>query len=253
VIVSIHQPHFLPWLGYLDRMRRCDVFVLLDHVQFERQNYQNRVKIKTGHGPLWLTVPVLQRSRSEAIVDKRIDNQARGRHHWSHRIYAAVEHAYRGAPHFDARGSQLRTILSQPWDRLAELDRALLDWLREELHVRTPLVRSSELAVSGSKGELVLDICRLLGASVFLGGNGASRRDLDVERFRRLGIRVEWQEFRHPRYPQHPRRETFVEGLSALDLLFNCGSESANILARAGASESVESAAGAAVLCGGSR
>jgi hypothetical protein len=210
-------------------------------VQFERQNYQNRVKIKTAQGPLWLTVPVLQHSRSEAIVDKRIDNQARGRHHWSHRIYAAVEHAYRGAPHFAGHGGQLRAILSQSWNKLAELDRALLDWLRDELRIRTPLVRSSELTVSGSKGELILDICRVLGANVLLGGNGASRRYLDVERFGSLGIRVEWQGFRHPRYPQHPPHTGFVEGLSALDLIFNCGPDSASIL------EAAASASGAAV------
>jgi hypothetical protein len=230
VIVSIHQPHFLPWLGYFDRMRRCDTFVLLDHVQFERQNYQNRVKIRSGQGPLWLSVPVEQRSRSEAILDKRIDNRARGRHHWARRIYASVEHAYRRAPYFHARSAELRSILSQSWEKLVDLDLALLDWLCDALSVRTSLIRSSELDVSGNKGELVLDICRKLGAQVFLGGVGASRCYLDVERFRSAGICVQWQDFRHPTYPQHPGRTQFVEGLSALDLLFNCGPDSANLL-----------------------
>jgi hypothetical protein len=234
-VVGIHQPHFLPWLGYFDRMRRCDVFVLLDHVQFERQNYQNRVQIKTGQGPLWLTVPVQQRSRLEAIVDKRIDNEARGRHHWARRIGSAVEHAYRGAPHFEGRSQELRAILSRPWAKLVDLNLALLDWLRDALDVRTPLVRSSQLAVTGSKAELVLNICRAVGASAFLGGIGASRRYLDGARFRSAGIEIEWQDFRHPVYPQHPRCGEFVEGLSALDLLFNCGAESPRVLGPASA------------------
>lgn len=233
MIVSIHQPHFLPWLGYLDRMRQSDLFVVLDHVQFERQNYQNRVIIKTGQGPRWIVVPVRQRSRSEAIIEKQIDNQGHGRHHWGHRVYMTVQHAYLGAPFFKPLGDELRELLLRPWDKVVDLNLALLTWLRAGLGIRTPMVRSSELGVSGQKAELVLEICRATGASVFLGGLGGSREYIQAEPFARAGIDVAWQRFRHPRYPQHPRPSEFVEGASALDLLFNCGPASATVLAEA--------------------
>jgi hypothetical protein len=234
MIVSIHQPHFLAWLGYWDRMRQSDLFVLLDHVQFERQNYQNRVMIKTGHGPQWLIVPVHQRSRSESILEKRIDNQGHGRHHWARRVVLTLEHAYRGAPFFEPWGAQLRELLLRPWENLIDLNLALIEWLRAALDIQTPMVRSSQLGVTGAKSELVLSICRAAGASVFLGGLGASREYVDPESFRRAGIGLSWQSFRHPRYPQHPAPQQFVEGLSALDLLFNCGPRSAEILSQPG-------------------
>jgi hypothetical protein len=202
-------------------MCRADLFVLLDHVQFERQNYQNRVLIKTGQGPCWLVVPVYRGSRTDAIVDKRIDNQARGRHRWGRRLYLTLEHAYRGAPGFGRIAPDLRSVLDQPWERLVDLNFALLGLLRGWLGVTTPLVRSSDLDVRGRKSELVASVCEAVGARVFLGGQGASRRYLDLDLMRRRGIGVAWHEFSHPRYPQHPRPRTFTPGLSAVDLLAN--------------------------------
>jgi len=237
MIVSIHQPHFLPWLGYFDRMRQSDLFVLLDHVQFERQNYQNRVQIKTSQGLHWLVVPVQQRSRSETILDKLVVNQGSGRHHWAHRVYASIEHSYRGAPGFAAASVELRELLLRPWSRLVDLDLALIDWLRAALDIRTPMVRSSELGVTGKKAELVLAICQATGASVFLGGLGASRHYVEPEPFHRAGIDIAWQRFVHPRYPQRPAPGRFVEGVSALDLVFNAGPDAARILRESSASQ----------------
>lgn len=231
MIVSIHQPHLLPWLGYLDRMRRSDLFVILDHVQFERQNYQNRVSVKTPQGPLWLVVPVRQASRSERIIDKRIDNQASGRHRWGRRMYLTLEHSYRGAPFFEPLASELRSVLDREWESLVDLNLCLIELLRERLGIRTPLLRSSTLDVRGRKAEGVLEICRAVGATVFLGGLGGSRSYLNPAAFERAGIEVQWQEFTHPQYPQRPVWERFVPGLSAIDMLFNCGPESAAILA----------------------
>jgi hypothetical protein len=230
MIVSIHQPHFLPWLGYLDRMRRCDLFVLLDHVQFERQNYQNRVRIKTGQGPQWLVVPLVRGSQSDTICEKRVDNLARGRHRWGRRVYLTLEHAYRGAPGFAALAPRLKAIFDSEWERLVDLDLALLELLRDALGIDTPLVRSSELDVTGHRSDLVLSVCRAVGASVFLGGIGQSKHYLDTEALRRAGIDVAWQSFAHPRYHQHPRARDFVEGLSAIDLLANCGLDSSSVL-----------------------
>lgn len=222
MIVAIHQPCYLPWLGYLQRMAQADVFVLLDHVQFERANYQNRTRVLVDGEPRWLTVPVVQRSQKERIVDKEVDNRLEGPRHWGRVHLATLRHAYRAAPFANLYLPVLKDILDARWALLADLDLALLELMREAFGIRTPLVRSSELGVTGAKSDLILGICRALGAHEFFGGMGGSRAYIDVEAFRRAGIRVRWQEFRHPAYAQCGDGP-FVPGLSAVDLLLNRG------------------------------
>ncbi len=225
MIVTIHQPLFLPWLGYLDRMARADLFVVLDHVQFERANYQNRARYLLDGTPRWLTVPVVQRSQKERILDKEIDHRHEGsatKAPWGAAGFATLRHAYRQAPHFRAYAAPLKALLEARWTRLADLALASVELMREAFGIRTPMVRSSELAVHGQKSELVLSICRAVGATTFLGGMGGSRRYLDLEMMARAGVRVEWQAFAHPIYSQCGSGG-FVAGLSAIDALFNCG------------------------------
>ncbi len=224
MLVSIHQPCFLPWLGYLQRMARADVFVLLDHVQFERANYQNRTRIRLPgeEAGRWLTVPVIQRSQKERIVDKEIDNRIEGPRHWAQVAVATIRHAYREAPYLRAYLPALKDLFGARWTKLALLDEALLGFLRQAFSIRTPLVRSSQLDVRGAKSELVLSICRALGADAFLGGLGGSRNYIDEHAFAAAGVRVIWQQFRHPVYAQCGAGP-FVPGLSSLDLLLNCG------------------------------
>ena len=217
--IAIHQPHFLPWLGYLHRMASVDAFVLLDHVQFERRNYQNRTMIRMNGAPHWLTVPVLQRSQQERISEKEIDNAGGAR---GQRIADTLRHVYSKARRYREYGPALQAILEAPHAKLVDLNQACLDFLRDAFGVCTPLVRSSELAVSGAKADLVLDICKAMKADVLLAGMGGSRGYLDVARFALNGIVIEWHDFQHPAYPQLGP-QPFVKGLSAVDMLFNCG------------------------------
>jgi hypothetical protein len=229
MIVAIHQPHFLPWLGYLHRMANADLFVLLDHVQFERRNYQNRTRVLVGGEPRWLTVPVIQRSQKERIIDKEIDNRDGGARPWAPAHLATLRHAYAGAPWFSHYAAELRRIFEARWQRLVDLNHACLELLRTALAIRTPIVRSAELPVRGARGELILDICRAVGASTLLAGLGGSRGYLDLAAFERAGVRVEFQRFEHPVYPQRGGGR-FVAGLSALDLVLNCGPRGARLL-----------------------
>ena len=230
MLVAIHQPHFVPWLGYLDRMRRADLFVILDHVQFERRNYQNRTMIRLEDEARWLTVPVVQVSQKERIVEKRVDNTGadEGSRWWGPNAFQTLRYAYRKAPHFEAYAPRLKAILETRWERLVDLDLAMLDLMREAFGIDTPIVRSSTLACQGQRSELLLELCKVTGASAFFGGLGGSRQYLDHAAFAAAGMGVRWQEFTHPVYPQCG--EGFVKGLSALDLLFNCGPRSAAIL-----------------------
>lgn len=230
MLVAIHQPHFVPWLGYLDRMRRADLFVVLDHVQFERRNYQNRTMIRVEGEGRWLTVPVVQLSQKERIVDKRVDNPPvlEGGRWWGANAFATLKYAYRKAPHFERYAPRLREILESRWDLLVDLDLAMLGFVRQAFEIDTPIVRSSSLQAQGQRSELLLDICKATGATAFYGGLGGSRQYLDHEAFAAAGMGVRWQEFTHPVYPQCG--EGFIQGLACLDLLFNCGPRSAEIL-----------------------
>ena len=240
MIVAIHQPHYLPWLGYLHRMAHVDLFILLDHVQFERRNRQNRSQIRLDGEARWLTVPVAQHSQKERIIDKLVDNEDPRR--WGGIHYATLRHAYREAEHFKAYGSTLHTILEAHWERLVDLNRATLEFMREAFEIRTPLARSSELGVEGAKSDLILNLCRAVGADALLAGFGGSRQYLDPEAFARAGVRVQWHEFTHPEYPQCGA-QPFIPGLAALDLLFNCGPASRALLFKEPAAHGLRAAA----------
>ena len=222
MLVAIHQPHYLPWLGYLHRMAQADLFVVLDHVQFERGNYQNRTRVRINGAAHWLTVPVQQHSQRERILDKRIENRL----DWARAHFETLRRAYGGnsggGSYFGAYAADLQAIYSAQWERLVDLNDALLEVLRGAFDIRTPLVKSSTLGVGGQKSELVLNICRAVGATGLLVGLGGSRDYLDRAAFGAAGIELRLQEFTHPRYAQRGPGD-FIPGLSAVDHLFNCG------------------------------
>ena len=229
MIVAAHQPNFIPWLGYFDKMSKADLFITVDHVQMERQSFQNRARIKTGEGERFITVPVIQESRAERILDKRIDNSRDGRFRWSRKMFLTLKYAYQSAPYYRDFEPALAEIFDARWERLSDLNVKLIDFCRDALGIRTPMVASSSLKISGSKSDMVLNLCREAGADVYLSGDGASRSYLDVPAFERAGIRVLWQKFEQPRYRQYPSCDVFVENLTALDLIFNCGPRSPEI------------------------
>ena len=234
MLVAIHQPHYVPWLGYLDRMAKADLFIVLDHVQFERRNYQNRTMIRLEDQSRWLTVPVVQLSQKERIIDKQVDNSEDGSRAWGPNHFKTLKYAYRKAPYFNLYADRLQQILEARWDKLVDLDLAMLDFLRDAFEIRTPIRRSSEMRAEGARSGLLLNLCRETAAgSTFLGGLGGSRGYLDLEAFSAAGIGVQWQEFKHPVYPQCGEGP-FIPGLMSLDLLFNCGPLAKDYLRQAG-------------------
>jgi hypothetical protein len=118
MLIAIHQPHFIPWLGYLHRMAQVDTFIVLDHVQFERRNYQNRSQIRLDGQARWLTVPVVQRSQKERIIDKEVDNRDAARA-WGPNHFATLRHAYREAGFFSTYAAALRKVLEARWHQFA--------------------------------------------------------------------------------------------------------------------------------------
>jgi hypothetical protein len=223
--VVVLQPGYLPWLGFFDQMRRADVFVYYDDVQYDTHGWRNRNRIKTQHGPAWLTVPVRHRGLgAPRVLDVEIDNRTA----WARKHLASIRQAYARAPFLEAHYPALAAILSRPWQRLVDLDLALAAMLAAALGVEAQVVRSSTLGIDGERSERLLGICERFGATTYVSGDSA-RSYLDEALFARHGVAVEWQAYEHPVYPQ--QHGAFVPYLSAVDLLLNCGPDSRAVLA----------------------
>jgi hypothetical protein len=219
------QPGYLPWLGFFDQMRRSDVFVYYDDVQFDKHGWRNRNRIKTPAGPMWLTVPVqhtgLQTTR---IVDALIDRTTA----WARKHVRSIRQYYARAPFLDRYLPELEEVLERDWTHIAALDMAVVDLMARWLSLKPAVFRSSALGIGGSRSERLVNFCLHFGATRYLSGD-AAQDYLDLDLFTSAGIAVEWQRFRHPVYPQ--LHGEFVPYLSALDLVLNCGDDSSGILA----------------------
>jgi WbqC-like protein len=223
VKVAIHQPHYLPWLGYLAKWAAADLLVVLDTVQYEKNGWQNRNRINTKDGPRWLTVPVRARLGT-TIADVEIDS----RQDWARRHLRAIEHAYARAPHFRHYAAALAAFYAVSWSRLAPLAVASARWLATAVGIATPMRLASELGVAATdRTGRLLGLCRAVGATVYLAGRDGVRY-LDLDQFQAAGIAVCAQEYAHPVYAQ-PQGE-FVPFLSALDLLLTHGDDALAIL-----------------------
>jgi WbqC-like protein len=214
------QPGYLPWLGFFDQLRRADVFVYYDDVQYDKHGWRNRNRIKTQNGPLWLTVPVRHAGRGTTLRILEIEIDMRTP--WARKHVASIRQAYARAPFLHRYLPALEELLQRRWERLVDLDVACTDLMAEWFGLRRPVERSSALGIDGDRSERLINICRRLGASTYLSGD-AARSYLDLPLFQRHGIGVQWQEYVHPVYPQ--LHGGFVSHLSALDLLLNCGEE----------------------------
>ncbi|MFH1569316.1 MAG: WbqC family protein [Gemmatimonadota bacterium] len=225
MIVAIHQPQFMPWLGYFDKLDRCDHFVLLDTVQYKKNEWQNRNRIKTVQGGQWLTVPV-RFSFPSRIREVAVNEDT----NWRHKHWQSLVTNYSRAPHWEALEPALKELYGRPWAELAELNRATVEMLAGALGIGTAVTWASQLEGIGEDptGRLV-DLCRALGADAYLSGaDGASY--MDLAQFEEAHIEVIFQQYDHPTYPQ--LFGEFQSHLSALDLALNCSPDSLSILRR---------------------
>jgi hypothetical protein len=220
------QPGYLPWLGFFDQMRRADVFVYYDDVQFDKHGWRNRNRIKTPNGPLWLTVPVLLSGLGQPTIrDTRIDSTTP----WARTHLRSIRQYYGKAPYIDRYLPELEELLQRPWTHIAALDIEAAALLARWLGLKPDVHRASALGIGGGQSQRLVNLCVHFGAKRYLSGN-AAQDYLDLDLFEQHGIAVAWQDYTHPAYPQ--LHGDFVPLLSALDLLLNCGDESASILAR---------------------
>ncbi|MBF0217612.1 MAG: WbqC family protein [Candidatus Omnitrophica bacterium] len=227
VIVAIHQPQYLPWLGYIEKIKRSDVFILLDDVQFKKNEWQNRNRIRTSQGWQWLTVPILHnfgQSINEVVINNKIS--------WRKDHLKALELNYKKAPYFDMYIGFFEGLYSSPWENLAELNIFIVRELARTLGIATKIVRSSEYDVTKDRIIRLIDLCRIFGSKKYLMGEGGEKY-IDREKFDEAGIEIILQRYEHPVYDQlwqNADVREFIPNLSIADLLFNHGDGSSCIV-----------------------
>jgi WbqC-like protein family len=226
--VVIHQPDFIPWLGFFHRFIRADLYVALDHVQFvsgTAHSWTHRDRLKTPAGPRWLTLTI-QKAPLGTPINEIALSEDDG---WKQANLNFVRENYRRAPYFEEIFPKFSGLYQMQHKRLVDMTLASIDLLQNLLGTPIRRVLSSELQPTGSRNEMLVDILKKVQATHYLSGAGA-RAYHDPLLFERAGIEVVWQQFSHPIYPQ--QHGSFVANLSSLDLLLNCGSSEATALLR---------------------
>lgn len=221
--IAIHQPNYMPWAGYFYKMAMSDVFVLLDNVQYEKNGMTNRVRVKTSQGPLWLTVPV-KRTFPSLVKDVEIADFAQTRE----RHQKTIEMNYKRAPFFDFLFPGLVDIFGRDWTKLSLMNTALIMFLREKLGIVTRIeIASHYPEISGKGDDCLIALCKLFHGDLYLSGTGGKNYQ-NEKKFEEAGIRLAYSDFQHPRHLQ--LWGEYVQGLSILDLLMNCGPQSREVL-----------------------
>jgi hypothetical protein len=219
MIVSINQPAYLPWAGYFDRIFKSDIHVVLDCVQFEKGSYINRNRILSKNGPTLLTIPLLHQSLHDDIVSKKINNKIS----WQRKHISTMKQNYSKSPYYMEYVDKMQYYYDNKFDYLGEVLRGMTELFLRELNIKTPLLYSSEMNISGEKGDLILNICKSLGASTYISGP-FGRGYLNENLFRKEGINILYHNFKSPIYTQMV--DPYYPNLSVIDLMFNCGPKS---------------------------
>lgn len=217
--VAIHQPNYIPWLGYFEKIHRSDVFVFLDDVEFTSGSWINRNKIKTPDGWTWLTIPVT--ASTAPIRETEIATHT----DWAEEHWKSLNYNYGGAEYFDEWDDFFRETYDQEWTSLEELNRHLLRAICDRVGIEYEFVTSSSFPVDGTETKRLIDICEAVDADRYYSGQGA-KGYTDEQLFDAAGIDLEYQSFEHPTYPQ--RFGEFVPNLSIVDLLMNVGADRTN-------------------------
>ena len=225
--IAVMQPTYLPWLGYFDLIDQVDLFVFLDNVQFDKRSWQQRNRIKTTNGLKWLTVPVTVKGRYKQLICQAEINDS---FFWKKHL-GTIESNYKKSKFYQEYFQPLKICykLGISSNLLAEHNIMLIEWLAEKIGIKKPFTRASCLKVSGKRSNLLSEICMATGANEYLSPMGSAGYLLkETKEFYSKGIKVYFQNYQHPEYNQmYP---PFLPFASSVDLLFNEGPESLNII-----------------------
>ncbi len=220
-----HQPNYLPWLGLFSRVAQADVWVLADDVQYSKGNLINRNRIRTAKDWQWLSVPVRSRGRlGQRINEVEIVSESG----WARKHWETLRWNYRQARYFDHYADELAALYAQPWTHLLDLNKQCIAFLLCHLGIEVEVRLSSELTLRPERTLRLVDMVHSCQCEIYLAGQGASRRYMDLDAFAAAGVECRFSAFEQVNYAQcHPG---FVAGMSALDLLLNRGPEAGAFL-----------------------
>ncbi|HEX3031699.1 MAG TPA: WbqC family protein [Bacillota bacterium] len=226
--VAIHQPNYLPWLGFFHKLLCSDLFVFLDNVQFPRgKTFISRTAIKSPQGLNWLTIPIKGKSELKAIQDVELAKDG----WWAAKHLKGLQANYGRAEYFMQYYPGLAQVYTDTTAHLADFNIAMINCLARWLGSKAEVVRASQLGLKQVPDglERIIAICQAVGASSYITGEGAgSLRYMDEAAFNRNGIKVIKQQFLHPAYSQ--LWGEFIPKLSVVDLLFNHGPDARRII-----------------------
>lgn len=218
--MAIHQPNYIPWLGYFFKIAHSDKFVFLDIVAYSCGSFVNRNSIKTPNGPAWLTIPVLKSGRFGQLISEVESSNIQP---WAGRHLATLQSNYRRAPYYRETLALLEPHYRAATDKrksLSDFNIEVICSIANHLRINAQFIRASDLNVSGHKTELLLDICRVVGATAYLAGTGGKSYQEDGK-FEHAEITPLVSSFSQQSYPQ--LFGGFVGNLSIVDVLMNCG------------------------------
>jgi len=220
MIIAIHQPNYLPYLGFFDKMAKSDIFVIYDDAQFNKSDFQHRNRIRIYHGWKWLTVPV--EKKRIPINEVKIRNEVKTWKgvKWSDAHFRDIHDNYKDTPYYSVYADELMRIYKRNYEKLVDLNMELIRFLMKAFDIDVKIVFSSDLGFTSKSTQKLVEIVEALGGDVYL--SGPKGKDyLDVSLFGRKGIKVVFQDFKHPVYKQ--QYEGFVPNMAAIDALFNIG------------------------------
>ena len=221
---AILQSNYIPWKGYFDLMNSADVFIIYDEVQYTKNDWRNRNRIKTANGIIWLTIPVRQNNLAQRIIDTEVVNNGWRKKHWN-----SIAMSYSKTPFFKKYNSQFEEIyLNSNETSLSKINYQFFLAINDILGIKTKLVWSHDLKLVEGKTERLVDLCQKVGASEYISGP-AAKGYLEVDKFLNKNINVSWMDYSgYPEYEQlNPPFEHYV---SILDLIFNQGDKATDFL-----------------------
>lgn len=220
MIVSIHQPQYMPWLPYFSKISRADTFIFLDNVQFQKNGLHNRNELKNSNGRFWLTVPVSAHLGDKLKEVKAVNSG------WSKKHIKSIYLNYGKSINYDFFTKHIQNILEQDFESLVELNIKIIETIcRQYFNINTKIIRQSDLNSSGKGSNLILDICKNLDAKKYISGPGG-KNYLDENQFNVNDIEINYLENLLPtQYPQMYKNSGFINDLSALDFILNVGAD----------------------------
>ena len=233
MIVFVHQPEYIPWLGFFDKLARCDTYVIYDDAQYQHGGFHNRNRIRTARGWEWLTIPITH-GHPQTIKDVKIAGEQ-----WKNKQLNSIQFHYQKTPYFKEYYPLIKDAINFNHELLIGLNLHFIKAIAELLDIKVQMMRSSEFPYAGTeKNEKLVSMCKFLGADSYLSGSGG-KNYVNENQFTEANINVQWHSYEHPTYNQC--FSGFEPNMSIIDLLFNEGPKAKDILLKGGIIETKKS------------